>query len=810
MELLRSILSDLRYAGRSLRLNLSFSLAVILTLALGISANTIIFSLIDASLLRPLLYPHAERLARLFTQLDGLKRQALSPADLLDYQRQAHFFEGMAGFFLTQLNVTGESRSEHLQGAVVTSNFFSVLGINATIGRTFTLDDQNSGARLVVLSHSFWQTHYAGNPSVLSSAIRINGEPLNVVGVMPPQFKYPVGASLWVLSRYAVPEQPLNPTVNSAGMRDTYYVSVVARLRPDATLGQAQAEVSSIARGLKEKYADEEGAIDAQVISLHDDLVGEIKVALLVLLAAVVLLLLIACASIANIVVARVAARQPEIAVRAALGAGKLRLMRQLLSEQILLALLGGVLGIFLAYIAIPILRPVLASELIGSANLQIDQRVLAYGFVLALIAVVFFGVIPLLKFTRPNLNEVLREGGRGGVGGLHIRKIRTVLVVLETAISVVLLIGSGLLIRSFNRVLSVPVGFNTDHVLTFQVSLSPSHYSTPSVRSSFVQQALDKIQAIPGVDIVSAISRLPLSPGASTRTVDVEGRVNPSDKAVSPDYLVITPGYFRAMDIPLIQGRFLTEGDNQPRTNRVIVNEAMAKFFWPKGEVLGRHIKLGACENWCEIVGVVGDVRQHRLEDSSPLAVYVPYAEDPWPYFTFVVRSKTAPLNIAPAIETAIHGLDADEPVYNVRELSQVVEQSMVSRRVRTIFLGVFATIAVGLVFIGLYGVISYSAQQRNREIALRMALGARYSNVLSLVVGHALTLVGIGLMIGLVVSLWTAHFLSSMLYDVHPFDIMTFVIVSAILIGVALVASYMPALRAIKTDPTSVLRAA
>jgi len=536
---------------------------------------------------------------------------------------------------------------------------------------------------------------------------------------------------------------------------------------------------------------------------LHDDLVGGARGALLILLGAVTLLLLIACVNVANILLARGASRQKEMAIRGALGASKGRIVRQLLTESLLVAAAGGLLGALLAYGVLAPLRALIPGDILppGTA-LELDLRVLAFTAVASLGAGMFFGLFPALQLAKSDINVTLKEGGRSSTGDRRSQRTRSVLVVSEIALATVLLIGAGLLIRSFSSVLAAPGGFNPERVLTLQTSLSPTRYATAARRLQFVNQALDRIRALPGVGSASVISRLPLNAGRSTRSFEIKGLVSPAEG--DADYLVVSPGYFTSMGVRLIRGRVFTERDN----NVMIVNESAVRRFWPNQEPIGQFVRFEQGDAWMQVVGVVEDVRQHRLDGSSPKAVYVPFASDPWPFMAFVVRMKLESSGAAANLEASIHSVDRDQPVYNLRPMREVVSGSLSSRRFRMLVLALFASLALALACVGIYGVMAYSVSQRASEIGIRMALGADRKAVLALVLAQGFKLALAGVLLGALLSLGLSRFLVSALYGVQSTDGVTFASSSLVLIAVAILASYLPAWRATKVDPATALR--
>ena len=809
---MHALWQDLRYGLRMLTKNAGFTVVAVLTLALGIGANTAIYSVIDAALLRPLPYPNAKQLVVLYQRHANGETDPLTPADYLDYQKQSNSFDYLAAYRGLPFNLTGQGKPERVEGAVVTPDFFPVLGVQALLGRTMSSAlDRPGNARIVVLSYALWEKTYGANPGIIGAAVDVDGEPRTVVGVMPAGFQFPAGAELWTSARFAAIEHPLNPTQDPANVRDSHYFDVLARRKANVTLDQAKAEVDTIGKRLKQQYGDNEDAVGGTLVPLREDLVGDTRPALLILLGAVALVLLIACVNVANIILARGATRQREIAIRGALGASRSRLVQQLLTESVLLAVAGGVLGLLFAFWGLQPLRSLVPSDMVGGAPINLDIRVLLFTAGVSLGSGLLFGLLPGSRMTDPNLNGALKEGGRGLGSGGRAQRTRSLLVVSEIALAAVLLVGAGLLLRSFSRILAVPEGFNPDQVLSLQLSLSQGSYPRPADRANFAKQALDRASELPGVSSAAIISRLPLNPGNSTRSVEIEGRTPPASGDVTPDYLTISPNYFQALDIPLLSGRAFTDRDTANAEPVVIVSKAMADYFWPGADAVGRHIKVGQCgdgKTWCQVVGVVGDIKQHSLARATRLAVYVPYAQDPWTFFALVARTKIDSASAAKSLEGAIHDVDRDLPVYNVRTMSEVKSASLSPQRLQMTLIGLFAALALVLACMGIYGVMAYFVAQRTNEIGVRMALGARPGNVLSMVLGEGLRLTLIGAAIGLVGSLFAARLLTALLFGVTPSDPVTFGGVAIVLTLVAMIACYVPAWRATRVDPVEALR--
>ena len=805
--MLESILRDAKYGARSLAKNRGFTAVAVLTLALGIGANAAIFAVIDAVLLRPLPYPEAGRLVRLYAVDAAREEFSVSPADFLEGYSRAEAFEHLAAYREFSFNMASEERSERVSGAVVSPEFFSALGVGPQHGRLISPAlDAPGGPRVVVLGHTLWQRRFGGDAGILGKSINLDGEPRTVVGVMPEGFQFPADAELWASSRYAVPEHPLRPTQDPTTRRDSQYFDVVGRLRPGVGLEQARAEAKAVAGRFKEQYGEAEEAVSASVVSLHEDVVGGTRSSLLLLVGAVGILLLIACANVANILLARGATRQKEIALRLALGAGRVRLVRQFLTESILLALAGGVLGVLLALWALAPLKALVPAEMSGGTPLMLDARVLAFTALVSLGSALIFGLFPALNLADQDLNGVLKEGGRGAGSGARSNRARRVLVVSEIALAAVLLTGAGLLIRSLDRLLDVPLGFEPEKVLTAQLTLPQARYPEKAQRAAFVGGVLERLAGSPEVESAAVISRIPLNSGRSTRSVEVQGKTPPQGGWNTPDYLVNSPGYFRSMGIPLLAGRDFDVRDVAGAQRVVIINEVAARHFWPGEDAVGKLIKTD--DDWSQVVGVVGNVRQISLAAPPPASVHVPYAQDPWPFMSVVVRAKSAPLGAAPSLLGAVGGIDKDVPLYGVRPMEEVLNTSVSARRWRTLLLSLFAFTALGLACLGIYGVTAYSVTQRTHEIGIRMTLGAQKRDVLRLVVAQGLKLAVVGVVAGLLAALALSRLATSMLYGVQAADPVTLLAVSAILFGVTAAACFVPARRAANVDPLVALK--
>lgn len=804
---LESFWRDCRYGARSLRNSPGFTLAAVLTLAVSIGANTAIFGLVNAVLLRPLPYPDADRLVKLYGRDETGENFPIAPADYLEHYRQARSFEQLAAYRETPFNLTGRERPERLNGAIVTQEFFALLKVQPRAGRVILPGQDEPGSpRVVVLSDALWQKWYGRDPGVLGQTLNLDGEPRTVIGVMPEGFQFPAGSELWASSRYAVPEHPLRATSDPSLRRDTHYFDIIGRLKPGITPEQAKAEAGAIATQIKQQYGDDEEAVGAAVVSLHEDIVGGTRPALLLLIGAVAILLLIACANVANILLARGASRQKEIVLRMALGAGRVRVVRQLLIESLLLATVGGFLGALLALWGVTPLKALMPPDMSAGAGPGLDGRVFVFAAIVSLGSVLIVGLFPAINLAGLNLNGVLNEGGRGGAGGGRSARARRLLVASEIALAVVLLVGAGLLMRSFYRLSEVPLGFDPQEVVSAQLTLPQTRYPEKVDRARFVRQVLERLGSEPGLTSTAVISRLPLNAGASTRSVEVQGRLAPSSGEVTPDYLVISPHYFRSLSITALAGRDFDERDDAGSPRVVIINEAVARHFWTGQDPLGKLIKIG--DDWSQVVGVVGNVRQRSPAQEPPPSVYVPYAQDPWPSMSLVVRTKSDTAVATRALEAAVGSVDKDVPVYRVRAMSEVVAQSLSARRWRMLLLGLFGLTALTLACLGIYGVTAYSVVQRTREIGIRLALGAQKGDVLRLVIAQGLKLALVGVAVGLLAALALMKLAASLLYGVDVADPLTLVAVSALLITLTILACLVPARRATKVNPIIALK--
>ncbi|HKQ52489.1 MAG TPA: ABC transporter permease [Pyrinomonadaceae bacterium] len=803
-----TLAQDLRYAVRMLIKRPGFTAVAVLTLALGIGANSAIFSVVNAVLLRPLPFAEPDRLvyAEGGDLRDGSKAGSISPPDFLDYREQNHVFERLAAFMPMSFTVTGDgSASERVSAALVSHGFFETLGtMPLPGGRTFLAEEELDGRNTVaILSYGLWQRRYAGDPKIVGKTIAVNGETATIVGVMPQGFEYPREAQLWYPIPFKGPE---------TSTRRFHFLRGVGLLKPGVTLAQAQADINSIARQLERQYPESNTNFSMGLTLLTEWTVGEMRPTLLILLAAVGFVLLIACANVANLSLARGASRAREVAIRSALGASRGRVVRQLLTESVVTALVGGALGLLLAMWGVDLLVSLSPENLPRVKEVTTDWRVLGFTLVVSVLTGVMFGLFPALATSKTNLTETLKEGGRGAAGAGR-QRLRGLLVVAEVALSLVLLVGAGLLVKSFLRLSSVDVGFVPTNVLSMQLSLPPTNYSDPRRRANFYDQLAGRLESLPGVQAAGTVSELPLSGQENDTFFNIEGKPAAAFGSTENDANIrgISPAYFHALGVPLVKGRFFEQRDNMDSPKVVIVNDSFVKRYLPGEEALGKHliIDYGPEPFKAEIVGVVGGIRHSSLAQAEPSAeMYVSVLQAPSFRTNLVVRAAGDPVQLTAAIRSEVQALDKDLPIYNVKTMEQHISASAAQPRFRTLLLGIFACVALVLAGIGIYGVISYSVTQRTHEIGLRVALGAQRGDVLRLVVWQGMRMALVGICLGVAGAFVVTRVMSSFLFGVSATDSLTFVGVSLLLAVVSFLACYLPARRATKVDPMVALR--
>ena len=813
---LHSIYSDCRFALRQLRKSPGFTSVTLLTIALGIGVNTAIFSVIDAVLLRPLPFRDPGRLVacKSVDLTDPTQGGDISYPAFLDWRAQTHSFQAMSVYNVTSFTYTGGSQPESIRSAVVSANLFSTLGISPALGRTFAAEEDQPGKTQppVILSYEFWQSHFGGDPNVLGRVLTLDSEQCAVVGIVPPSFQFPVQrerVQLWVTIAH-----DLEAKLGMATQRGASYLDVIARLKPEVTIPQAQADVELVQQRLNGQYPGNRPR-GVEIESEADDISGKIRPMLMVLLGAVAFVLLIACANVASLLLARATVRQKEFTVRLALGAGRATIVRQLLVESTLLALLGGAFGLFIACWCTNALVAMTPEGLARASDIQLDFRVLLFTFLIALVTGVFFGLAPAFQASRLNLQFDLGVNARGASSGTGTTRLRSVLVVSQVAISFVLLIGAGLLLRSFDRLLQVDPGFRADHVLTFLLDV-PSDRHPRAQRSALVEQLLQSTRALPGVKSASAVFGLPLDEDRSAfTTLEIEGQPVALSERSRTAFRLVESQYFQTMGIRLLKGRTFSPEDGQGGLPVAIVNETLVRNMFPGESPIGHRIKANIAfgENekpsLRQIVGVVADVKSEGIGEAAVPEVYAP--QTPADFIgetTIVMRTETDPNALVSTMRSLVASMDKELPLRDVKTLDDYVSGSISAPRFQATLLAIFAALAFVLTAIGLYGVIAYSVAQRSREIGIRIALGAEQQSISRMVLRQGGWLALIGVVVGLAASLFAARLIRALLYRIQPIDPITFVVVPVLFFAVALFASYIPARRAARVDPMVALR--
>jgi putative ABC transport system permease protein len=803
------MLTDFRYAFRMLVKSPVFSAIAILTLGLAIGANSAIFSVVDAVLLRPLPYPQSEQLVRVFGSQPQLARAPNSPANFLEWKAENQVFERIATYVGQGFNLTGSDRPERVIGARISADLLQLLGVQPALGRNFTADEDRDGAdRVVILSHEFWQHRFGGDVNAIRQTITLNDRPYTVVGVMPRGFAFPsTRTQIWT---------PVAFTPAETATRDTNYIDVIARLKPGISLQQAQANMNAVTQHQAERYPNTNTGVGAEVVSLQEFTVGDVRPMLIVLFGAVAFVLLIACANVANLLLARAAARHREMAIRGALGASRSRVVRLLLTESVLLAIAGAALGLLLANWSLDLLVSLKPANLPRLSEIGVNRTVFLFTFGISLLTGVLFGVAPAIQASKTDLNEGLKESGRGGTDSPRRNRLRSLLVISEVALSLVLLIGAGLMIRSFARLLAVDPGFKPDHVLTAFVSLPVSKYPKHEEQTAFFDRLIERLRSLPMVSAAGVVTDLPLFGGSSTG-FDVDGRPEalPGQRAMT-DYRIVSPDYFTAMGIKLVKGRAFSRHDTADAPGVVIINETLAARFFAGEEPVGKRLNLsGSPKDLREIVGVVGDTRNYGVDADVKPEVYVPFLQSAPSYLsgvssamTVVVRSTSDPSSLASALREQVQALDKDQPVSEIRTMEWYLADSMAQRRFNMLLLGAFAGLALILAAVGIYGVIAYTVAQRTHEMGIRIALGAQRSDVFKLIFGQAMLTTAAGVVIGLGAALGLTRLLQNLLYQVTATDPFVFASITFLLLLVAMAATYIPARRAMKVDPITALR--
>jgi putative ABC transport system permease protein len=810
---METLFKDLGYGIRSLVKHPGFTAIAIITLALGIGANTAMFSVVNAVLLRPLPYADPARLVTIWEESPqrGLYQLPVSLANLRDWVEQNHTFDQISAYTFTNLNLTGAGEPARLLTVRTSANLFPLVGATPLLGRAFLPEEDREGAnRVVILGHHLWQSRFGSDPGIIGKSLTLNNESHTVVGVMSGKFQFPVG--------FGYMGKVLNDPVDfyvplAASSRETqrgnYSFFAIGRLKPGATIDQAQAEMTTIERRLEQQYPDGNTGIGISLVPTQEQTVKEIRPALLVLLGAVGFLLLIACANIANLLLARATSRKKEFAIRAALGASRLRVLRLLLTESLLLSLVGGGLGLLLAVWGTGALMALTPDNIPRFNEVGVDARVFVFTLAVSLVTGIIFGLIPGINAGKPDLNEALKEGSRGSMGSAAGKRTRSALVVVEVALSLVLLVGAGLMIKSFFRLQQTNLGFNPENVLTVRLTLPASKYPEDRQQTAFFKDALDRLQSLTGVQSAGATTSLPLTLTLSGSDFRIEGRPEPeAGKEMIINTSSVSPGYFRTLGAPLIKGRDFSDRDKSDAPQTAIINDDLARIYFPNEDPLGRRITFDDGGSWISIIGVVGDMKQLGQDVSSKPEVYFPYFQVASPSMSIVVRTAANPASLTAAVKSQIQMSDRDLPIAETKTMQQLLTDSNSGRRFNLILLTGFALVALMLAMVGIYGTMSYTVAQRTHEIGIRVAVGAQARDVFRMVIGQGMILAIIGVAFGLAGAFALTRLMASMLFGVEPTDPATFIIIAVLLAGVALVACYIPGRRAMKVDPLVALR--
>jgi putative ABC transport system permease protein len=799
IRMIADLLHDMRFAVRQFAKNPVFTAIAALTLALGIGANTAIFSVVNGVLLRPLPYPDPDTIVRIYEIVPQWGPFAVSPAAFLDWRRQSTTLERVAAFSVDSETLATEEFPERVVSAAVSWDTFDLLRVKPALGRTFVRDeDAPLKNRVVILSYGMWQRRFGGDPRILERRLSLSGVPCAIVGVMPAGFAFPSAeVEFW---------SPLGLETADAP-RGAHYLGVVGRLKGATTIEQARAEMKTIAERLAVQYPDSSKDESAEVVALHEHIVGQIRPALMTLLGAVGVVVLIACGNVANLLLVRASVRNKEIAIRTALGAGRRRIVTQMLAESLLLAFAGGAIGLLLAYGAIGPLQALNAGSIPRIQDVVIDGGVLAFTLGLCVVTGILFGLVPAWQASRTNVSEAMKEGGRSS-SGPGARWLRNGLVMAEVALSVVLLVGAALLLRSFSRLTQVDPGFRAENVLAFSVSLPTTSYKEAEQREAFFGQLMERVRALPRVESAGMIQSLPIRDDYFL-SFTVRGTTVTPGSEPSANYRVVAPGYFETLGIPLRRGRTFTDRDAPGAPLVAVVDEAFARRYFPGKDPIGQAIDIGnGTDGFCEVVGVVGNVRYGGLDFTANPTMYVPFRQDVFSTMWIVARTDGDPTAIAPVVRALVRDLDRNLPAYSISTLAEVVSTSLGQRRFSVLLLSLFAAIALLLAAVGLYGVISYSVSQRTKEIGVRLAMGAPRSRLLGMVIGQGMKLVVAGVIVGLAGALALARLLATLLFEVTPFDPPSYASTVIALVAVAALACYVPARRAMRVDPISALR--
>lgn len=818
-----TIWQDMRYGARMLLKNPGITFVVVLALALGIGANTAIFSVVNAVLLRPLPYEESDRLVFLNEKSAVLDEMSISYPNFTDWRNQNHVFEKIGVYNRNSYNLTGFGEAERVLTAQASADLFSALRVNAAIGRVFTNDeDKPGGTPVAVLGYDFWQRRFGGQASIVNQALTFNGKSYTIIGVMPRGFQYPGRVEMWVPVGQLAGDSNWQQRGNHPGLY------AVARLKPGATLQQAQADMDAIAVNLGKQYPDSNEGNGVRIRPMLEIFVGEVRGTLWVLFGAVGFVLLIACANIANLLLARATARQKEMAIRSAMGAGRWRIARQMLTESVLLALVGGTLGLLFAQWGIKLILYISPNAIPRSREITLDWKVLAFTLGVSFVTGILFGLVPAVQAGEVDVHETLKETGRGTT---RRHWLRSSLVVVEVATTMVLLIGAGLMIRSFYRLQNVNPGFSYEHLTSFSISLPQKKYPSEEQRGEFFHRLLENIRSLPGVETVAAASGLPLGNNGWQTSFTVDGKPAPPPSEMPlMEACTVTPDYFRAMNIPLLRGRYFNDQDNRAflagrdlskldegqrfvaGSTVIIIDEEFARRHWPSEEAVGKRIRLGGSDAdnpVLTVVGVVGRVKMEALrEDSNRVQGYFPYAQLSVASMAVIIKATGDPTQLVASARGQVKAADPDQPIYNVRTMNEIRAESVAPERLNLTLMSLFAGIALVLAIVGIYGVMSYSVTQRTHEIGIRMAIGAQPKDVFRMVIGQGMMLALIGVAVGLLGAFALTRLMATMLFGVEPTDPATFISIAVLLTSVALVACYIPSRRATKVDPVVSLR--
>ena len=798
------MLNDFRYALRQLIKAPSFTIVAIVTLALGIGACTAIFSVVNVVLLRPLDYPQPDRIVNIReTNLPKFPEFSVSPPNYLDWEKQTKSYEYLAAYSGARVNLTGDGEPQQLLGVKATAHYFDVFGIKPVAGRFLLPEEDAQGKNhVVVLSYGFWQRVFGGGRDIVGRSIQLNGEPYQVVGVAPFGFGLTSKVDAWLPMAFKPDE-----TANDA--RGGHYINVVGRLKPGVTVAQARAELEVLASQLAKQYPDSNKGWGIFMMPIQDYTVRDVKPVLYTLLGAVGCVLLIACANLANLLLARATARSREISIRAALGAGRARLIRQLLTESVVLAVCGGLAGVILAWLGLNALLALAPTTLPRMGEIHLDSTVLLFSLALSVVTGLVFGIAPALLAARADVNEALKQGTRGSTEGGARGRLRSALVVLEVTFALVLLGGAGLLTRSFMQLAHVDPGFNPENATVLRLSLPQKKYPEKDQQIAFANALVERLKALPGVQAVGVTHSMPLV-GDYVLGFNIEGRphIDPADLP-STNYYAVTPDYFRAMGIRLVRGRVFTSQDDAKAPRVAIINETMARQFFPDEDPIGKRINItNGPDTWREIVGIVGDIKQYGVDKATSAQSYEPFAQVPFTSVNVVVRTSGSSAALLGALRPAVYAVDKDQPVGAIRPLEEIMAESLARQRFAMTLLTIFSTVALIIAAVGIYGVMAYNVVQRTGEFGIRMALGAQQRDVLRLVLTQGGKLIGLGLAIGLLATLGASRAMGSMLFNTSAYDPVTLASITLLLGAVALVACFFPANRATKVNPIEALR--